>query len=87
MKRFAPVFCVAAAWLMLFVSGPAFGDTYFVPDDFPSIQAALSGVVDGDTIIVRDGIHSGTDNKNLDFGGAAVTLRSENGPAPSGSER
>ena len=81
MRRIVSVFFSTAAALIFAVSGSAFGNTYYVPDDFPSVQAALTGVVNGDTIIVRDGIYSGADNKNLDFGGRAITLRSENGPA------
>ena len=56
---------------------------YYVPDHFPSIQEAIddSSVVSGDIIIVRDGVYSGANNRNIDFGGKAITLRSENGPA------
>ena len=32
-------------------------------------------------IIVRDGAYTGAGNKNLDFAGKAITLRSENGAA------
>jgi hypothetical protein len=58
---------------------PIFAATRYVPDDFSTIWAALDGASNGDTIIVRDGIYTGAGNKNLDFGGKAVTLRSENG--------
>jgi len=51
-----------------------------VPDDFSTIQAALDGVVDGDTVIVRDGTYSGAANKNLNLGGKAIMVRSETGP-------
>lgn len=50
----------------------------YVPDDYTTIQAALDNCAD-DTIIVRDGTYTGAGNKNLDFGGRAITLRSENG--------
>jgi hypothetical protein len=49
-------------------------------DDYPTIQQALDDAVPGISIIVRDGVYTGTLNKNLDFGGKALTLRSENGP-------
>jgi parallel beta-helix repeat protein len=58
---------------------PAFADTFYVPDNFLTIQEALDGCVGGDTIIVRDGIYTGPQNKNLDFKGKALTLLSENG--------
>ncbi|UCD56040.1 MAG: right-handed parallel beta-helix repeat-containing protein, partial [Candidatus Hydrogenedentota bacterium] len=80
LKLFCSPLTVALITL-LFVSGSAFADTHYVPDDFLTIQEALDRAVDGDTIIVRDGTHTGAGNKNLDFGGKAVTLKSENGPA------
>jgi parallel beta-helix repeat protein len=55
-------------------------DIYYVPDDFPTIQAGLDGVVNGDIVVVRDGTWTGAGNKNLDFGGKAITLMSETGP-------
>jgi len=69
------------AVILLFFCLPAFAATYYVPDDFSSIQAALDGAANDDIIIVRDGTYTGADNKNLDFAGKALTLRSENGPA------
>jgi len=53
--------------------------TYFVPDDFQTIQEALNSVSDGDLVIVRDGTYESFD-RGLDFRGKAITLRSENGP-------
>lgn len=49
--------------------------------DYDTIQAALDDSHGGDTIILRDGTYTGADNKNLDFNGKGITLRSENGPA------
>jgi hypothetical protein len=45
-----------------------------------TINAAIQNVSDGYTIIVRDGAYTGTGNKNLDFGGKAITVMSEHGP-------
>jgi hypothetical protein len=52
--------------------------TWYVPDDFASIQGALSSasVVDTDTIVVR----AGTYKERINFLGKAVTLTSEMGP-------
>ena len=38
---------------------------------------------DGDTVLVANGIYVGINNKNLDFKGKAITVRSENGPEKS----
>ena len=60
----------------------AFGATLNVPTlDYPTIQAGIDAAVDGDTVLVADGTYTGTGNKDLDFKGKAITVRSENGPA------
>ncbi len=48
-----------------------------------TIQAGIDVTSDGETVIVRDGIeanaYKGLGNKNLDFKGKSITVRSENG--------
>jgi hypothetical protein len=56
------------------------GDTIHVPNDYPTIQSAIDEASAGDTVLVADGIYTGSGNKNLNFGGKAITVRSENGP-------
>jgi hypothetical protein len=36
--------------------------------------------VDGDTVLVADGTYTGWRNRNLNFGGKAIVVMSENGP-------
>jgi predicted outer membrane repeat protein len=62
------------------LAAPNHGDILLVPDDFTTIQAAIDVAVDGDEVVVGDGIHAGVGNRELDFGGKAITVRSENGP-------
>ncbi len=81
MKRIVSVIPLVAAALILVVSGSAFGATYYVPDNFSSIQAALNGVANGDTILVRNNVYTGANNKNLDFKNKSITLRSVGGAA------
>ena len=59
------------------------GATILVPGDQPNIQAGINAASAGDTVLVADGTYSGDGNKNLDFGGKAITVRSENGPEKS----
>jgi hypothetical protein len=67
----APTFHSAAA--------QALGATLHVPADYPTIQAALDAAADGDLILVANGRYRGDGNRNLDFLGKAVTLRSVSG--------
>ncbi len=58
---------------------------YFVkPDgtgDYPTIQAAIDAAFSGLTIELDDGVFTGTGNRDLDFHGKAITLRSRSGNA------
>jgi hypothetical protein len=65
--------------LVVFTS-TTYAVTVHVPDDFPTIQAALDSCASGDTIIVRDGTYTGDGNRDIDFTGKAIVLMSENGP-------
>ncbi len=62
---------------------PALADTYLVRDngsgDFPTIQAALDAVSSGDVIELASGTFDGAGNRDLDFLGKAVTIRSQSG--------
>ncbi len=47
---------------------------------FDAIQEGIDAVDNGDTVLVLDGTYTGDGNRDLDFGGKAITVRSENGP-------
>jgi len=47
---------------------------------FASIQKGINCAVDGQSVIVRPGVYTGPGNRDIDFGGRAITLRSESGP-------
>ncbi len=46
------------------------------PADFNNIQAAINDANDGDIVIVADGIYTGDGNRDIDFLGKAITVRS-----------
>lgn len=50
------------------------------PAGFNNIQAAIDDAKDGDTLIVADGKYTGAGNRDIDFKGKAITVKSENGP-------
>lgn len=56
------------------------GATINVPSDQPTIQSGIDAAVNGDTVLVADGIFSGNGNRDLQLRSKAITLMSENGP-------
>jgi hypothetical protein len=50
------------------------------PASFNNIQAAIDDSNDGDVIIVKPGTYTGDGNRDINFWGKAITLRSKNGP-------
>ena len=47
---------------------------------FATIQKGIDMARNGDTVIVLDGIYTGDGNRDLDFDGKAIMVRSKNGP-------
>lgn len=48
--------------------------------DYTTIQAAINDANDGDIVLVADGIYTGASNRDIDFLGKAITVKSANGP-------
>ncbi|MFC1782222.1 choice-of-anchor Q domain-containing protein [Planctomycetota bacterium] len=90
-RKKTSLFCLL---ILLTAAGLAQADNYFVncfigDDDADggianpkrTIQAAIDLCLDGDSVFVADGVYTGIGNRNIDFSGKKITLRSENGPA------
>jgi hypothetical protein len=54
--------------------------TKSVPSGYKTIQAAIDAASDGDVIEVAKGTYSGAGNRDIDFKGKKITVRSEAGP-------
>jgi len=68
--------------ILLFIQTLASAVNRYVPSrDYPTIQRAITVAANGDVVIVAPGVYTGTGNVNLDFGGKAITVRSQINPA------
>jgi tetratricopeptide (TPR) repeat protein len=54
--------------------------TLNVPDEYPMIRDAVDAAVSGAEVIVADGVYTGSGNRDIDFAGKLITVRSANGP-------
>ncbi len=84
MKGKGNLLLVIAIVLVVFFGNQAFaGQVITVDDDGPAdysaIQDAIDAAIDGDIVVVADGIYTGNGNRDIDFGGRAITVKSENG--------
>ena len=76
MKR---VFTTITVVCMCLWASIAWGDIIYVPGDQPTIQAGINAASDGDTVLVADGTYTGDGTRDIDFGGKAIILQSQNG--------
>ena len=67
--------------LALYCALPSIAATINVPTQYSTIQSGIDAAVNGDTVLVADGVYSGTRNIDLDFSGRTITLISTGGPA------
>ncbi|MBC8231385.1 DUF1565 domain-containing protein [bacterium] len=82
LKSFATIFLtiLVFTFFLLCLVSTADSSILRVPSEYENIQSAIDASKDGDEVLVADGTYTGNDNKNLDFAGKAIIVRSENGP-------
>ncbi|KKM02889.1 hypothetical protein LCGC14_1779920, partial [marine sediment metagenome] len=51
-----------------------------VPGEYPTIQAAINAATTDNTVVVADGTYTGDGNRDIDFKGKIITVKSANGP-------
>jgi len=77
-----PLSLLFATVVTVLIPARTFAATYVVrPDgtgDFPTIQEAIDATVDADTVELADGIFTGSGNRDIDYLGKAITVRSQN---------
>ncbi len=78
MKKAVTLLIVVGAVVSL--SAASFATIIHVPADQPTIQAGIDSAQNGDTVLVAPGTYTGNGNRDIDFGGKGVVLKSENGP-------
>ena len=61
---------------LLWTAAAAAAATRHVPAQYPNIQAAINDCNDGDTVIIAPGTYTGPGNRDIDFLGKPITVRS-----------
>ena len=54
-------------------------ETRAVPNAYPTIQAAIDAAADGDVVLLKEGVYAGEGNRDVDFKGRKITVKSETG--------
>jgi len=65
--------------LGLAAAGNARAATLRVPAQWPDVQAAIAAAAQGDTVEIADGIHAGPGNRDIEFLGKSLVVRSQSG--------
>jgi hypothetical protein len=74
-------FLFVAAVLLVYYGASA-RTWYITPDgtgDAPTIQAGVDSASAGDAVVLANGTYSGPGNRDIEYSGNAITVRSEGG--------
>ena len=63
----------------LAITSSGLAATLNVPTGYPTIPMAIDAASSGDKVVIAGGVYTGAGNRNLDFGGKAITVRSASG--------
>ena len=71
---------IAFAVILMLCSAVANAAIHNVPGEYSTIQDAINVSVDGDVVLVADGVYTGTGNRDIHFEGKDIRVESVNGP-------
>lgn len=71
---------LALSFLLAFCFSTGFSATIHVPNDHPTIQAAVNAAISGDMIVIAPGIWTGPGNRDINITSKLITIVSEQGP-------
>ena len=78
-KFISQLFAILTLIILVICSTTAYGDIINVPADYPTIQEAIDAAYPGDIVKVASGVYKGEGNRNIQFRGKAIMVRSELG--------
>ena len=78
MKHIKTTIC----FLVILIAGLAQATVRNVPQEYPTIQAAINACNDFDTVIVAPGRYFGSSNRSINLNGKSITVRSINPADP-----
>jgi hypothetical protein len=65
-----------ACFFVVLIANSALGTVHNVPQEYDNIQDAINACQDLDTVVIAPGIYKGSGNRNINFKGKAITVRS-----------
>ncbi len=68
--------CILSVGMLFLIASQGLAIERHVPSEYATIQAAIDACSDGDEVIIPPGTYTGDGNRDLDYGGLAITVRS-----------
>lgn len=72
-------FILPLIFITLLIAYDSFATIINVPGDYPTIRAAVDVALNGDEVVLADGVFTGEGNYNIDILGKTITVRSQSG--------